>query len=94
MSYIYIYIYIYGAPSKARNLTSCIHGRDFLLGILLLEEQSIEYCGAHAYHVTRHNTPIHNILSTAQFSISQKALGTLPEDGNVMPKHVGTTIHN
>src|SRR5215469_8829803 len=38
-------------------------------------------------HVTRHNTPIHNILSTApQFSISQKALGTLPEDGNVMPK--------
>jgi hypothetical protein len=30
----------------------------------------------------------------AQFSISQKALGTLPEDGNVMPKHVGATIHN
>jgi hypothetical protein len=26
-------------------------------------------------------------------SISQKALGTLPEDGNVMPKHVGATIH-
>jgi hypothetical protein len=22
------------------------------------------------------------------------ALGTLPEDGNVMPKHVGDTIHN
>jgi hypothetical protein len=36
-----------------------------------------------------------NILSTApQFSISQKALGTLPEDGNVMPKHVGATTHN
>jgi hypothetical protein len=47
------------------------------------------------YHVTRHNTPIHNILSTApQLSISQKALGTLPEDGNVMLKHVGATIHN
>jgi hypothetical protein len=44
--------------------------------------------------VTRHNMPIHNILSTAQLSISQKALETLPEDGNVMPKHVGTTIHN
>jgi hypothetical protein len=45
--------------------------------------------------VTRHNTPIHNILSTSpQLSISQKALGTLPEDGNVMPKHVGATIHN
>src|SRR5215467_12819595 len=48
-----------------------------------------------AHHVTRHNTPIHNILSTApQLSISQKALGMLPEDGNVMPKHVGATIHN
>ena len=48
-----------------------------------------------AHHVTRENTPIHNILSTApQLSISQKALGTLPEDGNVMPNHVGATIHN
>jgi hypothetical protein len=41
------------------------------------------------------NTSIHNILSTApQLSISQKAVGTLPEDGNVMPKHVADTIHN
>ena len=47
------------------------------------------------HHVTRHNTFIHNILSTApQLSISQKSLETLPEDGNVMPKHVGATIHN
>jgi hypothetical protein len=47
------------------------------------------------HHVTRHNTPIHNILSTApQLSISQKALGTLAEDGNITPKHVGATIHN
>jgi hypothetical protein len=47
------------------------------------------------HHVTRHNMPIHNILLTApQLSISQKALGMLPEDGNVMPKHVGATIHN
>jgi hypothetical protein len=47
------------------------------------------------HHVTRHNTPIHNILSTApQLSIFQKALGMLPENGNVMPKHVGATIHN
>jgi hypothetical protein len=47
------------------------------------------------HHVTRHNTPIHNILSTApQLSISQKALGTLHGDDNVMPKHVGDTIHN
>jgi hypothetical protein len=48
-----------------------------------------------AHHVTRHNTPIHNILSIApQLSISQKALGTLPDDDNVMPKHVGAIIHN
>jgi hypothetical protein len=41
------------------------------------------------------NTPIHNILSTAsQLSISHKALGTLPEDGDVMPEHLGATIHN
>ena len=45
--------------------------------------------------VTRHNTPIHNILSTdSQLSISQKALGTLPEGGNVMPKHAEATKHN
>jgi hypothetical protein len=47
------------------------------------------------HHVTKHITPIHNILSTApQLSISQKALGMFPEDGNVIPKHVGATIHN
>jgi hypothetical protein len=40
---------------------------------------------------TRYNT----ILSTApQLNISQKALGTLPEDGNVMPKHIGATIYS
>jgi hypothetical protein len=47
------------------------------------------------HHVTRHNKPIHNILSAVpQLSISQKALGKLPEDGNVMPKRIGATIHN
>jgi hypothetical protein len=47
------------------------------------------------HHSTGHNTPHHTMLSTApQLSISQKALGTLPEVGNVMPKHVGATIHN
>jgi hypothetical protein len=48
-----------------------------------------------AHHVTTHNTPIHNVLSTApQLSISQKALAPLPEDGNEMPKHVAATIYN
>src|SRR5215510_16612941 len=71
-----------------------------------IEEQSIEYCGCcgvfclvtwcaertKSQHTTRH---IHNILSNApQLSISQKALGTVPEVGNVIPKHVGATIHN
>jgi hypothetical protein len=59
-------------------------------GMLLVEGSEIA-----THHVTRHNAPIHNILSTApQLSISQKALGTLPEDGNVIPEHVGATIHN
>jgi hypothetical protein len=40
-------------------------------------------------------SPITTSLSTApQLNISQKALGTLREDDNVMPKHVGGTIHN
>ena len=47
-----------------------------------------------APHVTRHNTSVHNILSTSsQLSISQKALETFPEDVNVMPKHAEATIH-
>jgi hypothetical protein len=64
-----------------------------------IEQQAIEYCAWRSqiatHHVTRRNTPIHNILSTApQLSISQKTLVMLPEDGNVMPKHVGATLHN
>ena len=55
------------------------------MGVLCL----VTWCAV-AHHVARH---IDNILSTApQLSISQKALGTLPEDGNVKPKHVGATI--
>jgi hypothetical protein len=38
---------------------------------------------------------IHNILSTApQLSFSQKAPGKLPEDGNVIPKHIRATIYD
>jgi hypothetical protein len=59
---------------------------------------STEYIHLQSYFlemVDRNNTPIHNILSTApQFSISQKALGTLPKDGNIMSKHAAATIHN
>jgi hypothetical protein len=46
-----------------------------------------------SYYKFRHYIAI--LLSTApQLCISQKALGTLPEEGNVMPKHVGATIHS
>jgi hypothetical protein len=59
-----------------------------------IEEQSIDMV-RETHHVTRHNTPIHNILSTApQLRISQNALGTLHEDVNVTPKHVGNPVHN
>jgi hypothetical protein len=71
--------------------TTIIHSVYYIW--LLLHVVSRDVVRAH--HVNRHSTPIHNILSTApQLSISQKALGTLPEDGNVMPKHVGATINN
>jgi hypothetical protein len=64
--------------------------RGDLTGVLYLVVSKIA-----THHVTRHNTPIHNILSNApHLNISQKALASLPEDGNVMPKHVGATIHN
>jgi hypothetical protein len=46
-----------------------------------IEEQSIEYCGWAC-------------CVWCQLRISKKALETVPEDGNVMPKHVGDTIHN
>jgi hypothetical protein len=75
----------------------------FLLGILFLKPCiSLIYAlktnkfksQIATHHVTRHNTLIHNILYTAPLLIiSQKALGTLSEDGNVMPKLVEATIH-
>jgi hypothetical protein len=34
------------------------------------------------------------VVSSPQLSNSQTALGTLPGDGNILPKHVGATIHN
>jgi hypothetical protein len=63
--------------------------------IVILRERGARRSHIATHYVTRHNTPIHNILSTAsRLSISQKAQGTLLEDINVMPKHVGDTIHN
>jgi hypothetical protein len=59
------------------------------MGVLCIVRWCVAIC------VTRHNTQIQNILSAApQLSISQKAIGTLLDDGNVMPKHVGATIPN
>jgi hypothetical protein len=53
-----------------------------------IEEQSIEYCvwACCAY-------PQYSIDCSSIEHLSE-GLGTLPEDGNIMPKHVGYTIHN
>jgi hypothetical protein len=60
--------------------------------IAIFRQGLVSWC---VHQATRHNTPIHNILSTApHLNISQQALGTLSEDGNAMPKHVGSTIYN
>jgi hypothetical protein len=84
-------------PSAQRCLTRFFTGDFASLTLhfvnIRVKNQQIHVVRAH--HVTRHITPIHNILSTApQLTFSQKSLGTFPEDGNVMPKHVGATIHN
>jgi hypothetical protein len=34
------------------------------------------------------------VLTARSLQPVVNALGTLPKDGNVMPKHVGATIHN
>jgi hypothetical protein len=83
-------------PTAQRSLTRFFTG-DFASWGVYFVNICVKYQQIHQLliHVTRNNTLIHNILSTAlQLSISQKALGTLPEDGNVMSKHVGATIHN
>jgi hypothetical protein len=56
-----------------------------------IEEQSIEYCGA---CTTLLDTTAHPQYSIDCSVEDQKALGTLPEDGNAMPKHVGATVHH
>jgi hypothetical protein len=87
VGFIFSYIFI------TRNYTDVSVLFQVQAGLCPGKERSSDVLLTH--HVTRHDTAIHNILSTApQLSISKKALGTLPEDGNVMPKHVGVTIHN
>jgi hypothetical protein len=77
------------APLSDKTLSSRHYHRFFCSDVF---PDPVAWC---VYHATRHNTPIHNILSTVpQLSVSQKALGMLPDDGNVMPKHVGATIYN
>jgi hypothetical protein len=79
---------LYGAPVWKGTLQNTFY-KAKLIGIQMLINIRIA-----THHVTAHNTPVHNILSTVpQLSISQKA-GTLPEDGNVMPKRIGTTVRN
>jgi hypothetical protein len=46
--------------------------------------------------IMRKSWPTRGLLSREKklCKYLSEALGTLPEDGNVMPKHVGATIHN
>jgi hypothetical protein len=85
-----------GSSYMFRHYIAILRERPYcLLRDAQLRSSQENIVDGHAHHVTKYNTPIHNILSTAsQLSISQKALGTLPESGNVMPKHVGATMHN
>jgi hypothetical protein len=48
----------------------------------------------HAHHVTRQHAHPQYSIDCSSIEHSQKAQGTLPDDDNVMPKHVGATIHN
>jgi hypothetical protein len=76
-----------------RHVTTYRESSSF--GLLSISPAVMSSDAVRAHHVTRHNTPIQYILQTTpQSGISQKALGSLPEDGNVMPKHVEATIHN
>jgi hypothetical protein len=60
-----------------------------------IEGQSTEYCGWACLSSDVVRGDLRSIRSTApQLGISQKALGMLCEDGNVMPKHAGATTHN
>jgi hypothetical protein len=81
------------APSRVEDLHPGVS--DVESGVLPIVPLAAWRSQFATHHATRHKTSIHNTLSNApQLSISQKALGTLPEDGNVMPKHVGAFIHN
>jgi hypothetical protein len=56
----------------------------------LIEEQSLNIVDGRVVS----SDVVRETTITPQLSISQKALGTLPEDSNVMPKHVGANIYN
>jgi hypothetical protein len=44
-------------------------------------------------HYTQHAHP-QNSIDCSSIEHLSEGTRTLPEDGNVMPKHVGATIHN
>jgi hypothetical protein len=85
---------MYGRSYMFRHYIAIIRERSVYL-LRDAELRSSRYNIVEGRVVSRCNTPFHNILSTAlQLSISQKVLGTLPDDGHIMPKHVGATKHN
>jgi hypothetical protein len=83
----WIFVREYGRVVEMLSLTQSLLGG--FLECLISGDGVINFEG----HINLNITPIHNILSTAPpLNISQKALGTLPDVGNVMPKHVAATI--
>src|SRR5215510_3255411 len=76
-------------PSAFLGMLNWVVDRILWMGVLCL----VTWCAERITSIDTKHHNIHNILSTAaQLSISQKTLGTLPEDGNVMPKHTEATI--
>jgi hypothetical protein len=70
--------YIYGAPSKARNLTSYIYGRDFLLKILLLEPRISLIYAWKTNKYTNYSFSLLIMVAPTCFGIKLPSSGSVP----------------
>jgi hypothetical protein len=66
-----------------------------------VEEQSIQYCGwaccvkwRDAWRSDRHAPSPQYSIDCSSIEHLSEGIGTLLKDGNIMPIHVGATIHN
>jgi hypothetical protein len=88
---LFIQIIMYGRSYMFRHYIAIFRERSYCL----LRDVKLRSCRWNIVdgHVVSSDV-VRGDLRSPQLSISQKELGTLPEDGNIMPKHVGATIHN